>query len=1136
MARYDWPREFRKSPDRLVHRAEHAARSGRRGVTAALTGDLDLLDDVIQANFQEDRMWLPLGPSILINGQAKGNPVVSGRVRDIRISPNGQRIYVGTANGGVWYSADTGLTWTPLGSWGLAAQAVRSGLSLTIGALLVEFGQTGGADDPAKDVVYVGTGEAQPYVKRGPGGHHGGIGILRLNGTLPASLTAPGRNPWTREARNLTGAGIYRLARNPTVTPALDGSATLVAATSTGLWSRSGAFAEDADWQRVEFAPRSFASYATNAYCSDVVWNDRGLWVTLVDTGVSGHDGVYRSTNGLAGPFTAIALPNLKAGARLSLGEAPHATTRMYVLGKRPSPTTSPTDPARNKDHAHLWQIDVSTAAANVREVQNFPVGLFVSKVKLEGGNLIITEYDQSEYDQAIAVRQVGGNDVVTAGGSLELIKDWNAALFDLTITTTGGNLTTNFSAANQTNPAGDATFIGAGIHPDVHFVQNNFDGVTHSLWVGCDGGVFRRFGGNNRSMNAGLATAETGIIASHPTLDGPILAGTHDNGVIQRIGDTLWTLQRKGDGGGCLFHPTKPHQTVMQYIRAVWQFEPDTFIPPGPAVRYLTGSRMTTSEASENKRALFYSKAATAKINADDARLFIGTDRIWYSANWNTPGTQMDWVTIPTLSDPHNARINQDRLTEGGSRSEDPVNVIEIIREGDAGRKFDGLAILVLCKRTVRIFRYAHPNTSAGVGTWTPVADSIVSDRSGVDRPKTKKTGGDDVPNPFVDYLPRKRKSAWTDIAVHTRTNGSETFYVTTTGQVTIASDGTLSGDQHYDTCWWYNGAGRWYPTGLRNTPLNAGSGTGGSPAAAHSVIVDPNDDRIVYVGNRIGVWEGLINTGGTHPSWTWKPAMEGLPQTVVEDLSIFKEATRNVTFLRAALVSRGVWERDISPIPLGVVGRTFIRSLPYDTGRIEMPEAPVDALTNAALDYHSSPDIVLLTSAADRWVKGTLGMPNEADLHSVKIPSSFSKAEHVVYVMVHHRHTTAIAGADIDINVFLQKNAPTGGISGFAINDAWRTAIWETVNGNSPAMPTGLEHVGLFHPDSPVDARTPRAVSFPLDLRFAGSNDHLMLIAVVTSPNNTLPPLSISVFNNLKDLVQQTPNIAVRKFRRTT
>jgi hypothetical protein len=105
MARYEWPKEFTKSADRLAERAESAAASDELGTPPALFGDLDELNDVIQANFDPDRIWMPLGPSILTNGQATGSPVVSGRARTVKVSPNGQRVYVGTANGGVWYSA-----------------------------------------------------------------------------------------------------------------------------------------------------------------------------------------------------------------------------------------------------------------------------------------------------------------------------------------------------------------------------------------------------------------------------------------------------------------------------------------------------------------------------------------------------------------------------------------------------------------------------------------------------------------------------------------------------------------------------------------------------------------------------------------------------------------------------------------------------------------------------------------------------------------------------------------------------------------------------------------------------------------------------------------------------------------------
>ena len=776
---------------------------------------------------------------------------------------------------------------------------------------------------------------------------------------------------------------------------------------------------------------------------------------------------------------------------------------------------------------------------ANIREVQNFPVGLFVSKLKLSGTDFEISEEDQSHYDQAVTVRQSDAdpslaNDIVTVGGSLQSNGGWDAALFDLTITSAGPALTTDFDAANQVDAAKDGTYIGAGIHPDVHIVSNVDSGSAQ--WIGCDGGVFRRFNDVNRSMNAGLASAEPGIIDSHPALDGPVLAGTQDNGAIQRIGDTLWQLQRKGDGGGCLFHPTKPYQRIMQYIRTTWHFKPSTISPPGPANR-TKSEPDTPAERDESKRAQFYSKPATARTNTDNARLFIGTDRIWYSANWDgpppasaastPPPALMSWVTIPSHTDPHpHLNTAQDQLQVSGIA--DRVNVIRVINDGDATKKFDGMSIFVLCAWTVRIFRYSHPDQSATKGTWTPIDDSIISNASDVDRPKTKKND-DDVPNPFVPYLPRKRNSAWTDIAVHQNTNGRETCYVTTTGQVTVASDGTLSGDEHYDTCWWYDGAGKWYPTGLRNAPLDAGNGTGGSAVAAHSVIVDPDNANVVYVGNRIGVWRGEIDTTDTHPGWTWKPAMEGLPQSLVEDLSIFKSA--DTRFLRAALVSRGVWERDISARPVSV-GRTFIRSLPYDTGRVELPAAPVDALTNAPLNYHSSPDIIPLSVGSATWGPG---LPNEADLHAATVPDSFSKALHEVYVMVHHRHTTAVDGADIDINVFLQKDAPVGNISDFAITAAWRTAILGIIRGNSPALPAGLLHLGIFHPASPVDARTPRAVRMPLDLTFDGSNDSVMLIAIVTSADNLLLTTDLAP-GNLNDIVRKSQHIAVRKINRTT
>lgn len=1128
MARYEWPKEFTKSVDRLHERAEHEAGSEASAIPTDLFGDLDDLNDVIQANFDSDRLWMPLGPSIMTNGQATGNPVVSGRARAIKVSPNGLRAYVATANGGVWYSSDAGASWSPVGAWGLAAATERSGLSLTIGEMDVQFGVTGGNDDPDKDVVYVATGEARPTLGQIPGGKAAGIGVLRLKGTITAAVADRGTNPWLREAPNLTGTGIFRLTHDPAAALSFSpaGANTLVAATSNGLWARgSGPFVKDADWSLVSFSKAGFVP-KDGPYCSDVVWNDKGLWVTLVNADT--ESGLWRSTNGIAGPFSHVTLPGLDPSARTSLAPAPHATDRMYVLGKTPSAVADKTG------LAHLWLVDLSHSTAAARDVANFPVGLFTSTVTLTGANFVI-ESDQADYDQAMAVTQDAGADVLFVGGSVKSSgNSWNASLFRLKIsgTAAANTLRTDFAVANQTRDTVDPTYIGQGIHPDVHGVTLNGGNV----WVVCDGGVFRRSpAGVVRSLNAGLATSQPGYIASHPTLDGPMIAGTQDNGAIQRVGDTVWTLKEKGDGGGCAYHPGQPHRMVLQNTRATWKFQPHA-TPPGPVLRSSHPTKMETSE--DVRRSSFYSQPAVARTAAPErARIFVGTDRIWHSPDWGDPATPMTWMTIPSRTDPWNAsdifyNEGMDALTEGASA--DRVVAIEILQQGDLANNFDGQAILVLCQRTVRIFRFV-----AATSTWTTIGASVISTDSGVTdgsvvtRPKRKKREAV-VANPSVPFMPTGRNSAWTDIAVHRNAvQGAETFYVTTTNSGRVKPDGSFEGDSDFDTCWWYNGKGRWYPTGLRNTPLDPAAKTGGSPAAAHAVVVDPVANGIVYVGNRIGVWEGRIDETGPHPTWTWKPAMEGLPQAIVEDLHVFDSA--DGTYLRAALVARGIWERDISAVPFSV-GKTFIRSVSWDTGRAVLPAVALDPIANTAQDYHSSPDILVLPLGPRPWDPG---LPHEADLLNVVVPASLPRAIHDGWIMVHHRHTTPVPGASVNIDVFLQRGAPSGPISGMAVDAVWRKAVQDCVAGNAATavFPAGLSHVGRFHPTLPVDATTPRAVKVPLDLRFAfvgpGSGDHVAVIVVVTSPGNALA-LSDLAPNDLETIVRRSAKVAVRKVRR--
>jgi hypothetical protein len=101
------------------------------------------------------------------------------------------------------------------------------------------------------------------------------------------------------------------------------------------------------------------------------------------------------------------------------------------------------------------------------------------------------------------------------------------------------------------------------------------------------------------------------------------------------------------------------------------------------------------------------------------------------------------------------------------------------------------------------------------------------------------------------------------------------------------------------------------------------------------YSVVVDPDDPRIVYVGTAVGVWRGVLTLGAT-PSWDWQPFNTGLPEAPVQDLTITKwpkNGVPQVKLLRAALQSRGVWE--VAP-GVDVVTATYLRVHPYDSRRI--------------------------------------------------------------------------------------------------------------------------------------------------------------------------------------------------------
>jgi hypothetical protein len=709
MGRYDWPgAPSEPRDDQLALRGNYLQRLWSHvadGLLGSAADDFyDLLAAMAQAALAEaelDRQrWLPIGPSVILRGQASRDPRVAGRVRDIRTSPDGSRVYAASANGGVWFSGDGGQGWAPLGGMATTPDRDargRSANSLVMGCLYIEFGASADAD-----VIYAGSGEpAFDYSAKGiPGGTSSGVGVLKLARTVTAALADPTGNPWEREAPNLTGAGIYRIVRDPD--PAHPEQ--LIAATTLGLFKRDGPFVRNADWTRVSVAPFD-AQNADRVFATDAAWVPAAtapaaaptrLFVSLVNLGDTNRESaVYASQAGASGPFIKIPLAGYTQRKRLALGA---------VMPTAAAPTTHPQVVyvlSGQKNVSQLWRIDGTTA----RVVRGTPPQLFGGS-RTVGGRVLETN-DQSWYDMAVGA-DPSNPAVVYIGGSAEYgSSNWDASLYRGSVTGTAAadNFSFGFQIANVATPNTDGTFVGDGVHSDVHVVRVSDDGAT--VLVGCDGGVFASTSRGSplsfSARNTGLAVTECGFVASHPVHPGLVAAGTQDNGVIRRVGDTVWTQQWRGDGGGVCFHPQPGREAFLvgQYTNVDWSGNGRRFDPPIERQGF-PNDRFS----KEQKRSLFYSgPAAVAGATAGKARLALGSYRVWLTDDWDPlapAAPPMFWRTLPSTNDPYaaaSANFSLDEIDESAG------NVISIkwLDPGTlSGGVFLGARLLVLYERAI--------------------------------------------------------------------------------------------------------------------------------------------------------------------------------------------------------------------------------------------------------------------------------------------------------------------------------------------------------------------------------------------------------------------------------------------------
>jgi hypothetical protein len=488
-----------------------------------------LVSGSLTSQIDASTAWTPIGPTSISNGQALsgGDTSVSGRVTAIVVDPgNANKVYLGTAQGGVWRSLDGGTTWSSI---------FDNAQSLAIGALALA------PSDPT--ILYVGTGEFN-----GCGDCFFGVGLYRID-TVDTTPTLVGPiNPFQTIGNFsyfiFNGRGITKIVVDPT------NPATIFVSTGRGIGgsganslglvggvpslgtrglyrSTNGTSAAPTFQKLVVTIDNSPDSPATgNVDTTDIVMEPgvpNNLLVAVI--GGSATGGIFRTTNALAATptFTQVYPAAIGVRTNLAINKVGSVVTAYAATSETPSKSVTPSCTSNNSGLVRN-QIDPFNSGATSTWA-----------TQLTGGAGFCGT--QCFYDIAIAVNPTNASEVYLGGNAHSTCSDGMKK-------STDGGLT--FTRDDQ------------GLHADAHALYYDATGAT--IFAGNDGGVWKRAANATPATlwtnlnSAPLNTLQFESIAVHPTDRNLMIGGTQDNGTeYQQTSAGNWSNAEGGDGGYCL-------------------------------------------------------------------------------------------------------------------------------------------------------------------------------------------------------------------------------------------------------------------------------------------------------------------------------------------------------------------------------------------------------------------------------------------------------------------------------------------------------------------------------------------------------------------------------------------------------
>ncbi|MEP6788947.1 MAG: hypothetical protein ABJB40_10985, partial [Acidobacteriota bacterium] len=503
-----------ESRSRAIEQMDDQKDAMQKAAAAVSRKDIDLLTAA----------WTELGPNPIPLGQTSGGRVaVSGRVSAIEIDPtDSTKVYVGTAQGGVYRSLDGGATWMPI---------FDGAQTLAIGSLNL---------DPANNWLWVGTGEAN-----GSADSFAGVGLYRIeNVNTVATLVGP-INP-TRNYNNaggaptssgfFTGRSISKIVRIP------GDPSTLFVGVAGGVVGVGGnppfgnnlpplAMRGMVRLSNVTGAPAGITGTrlavstadtglglcafdlpcTVNRNVNDLILDPQDptgnkLIVWLNGTNIAGDGGIYRSTNAMSvAPTFTQTLVTTSTTTSNGRGElrtyVRSGTTVVYVASGEPSNVPS--------------GATICNSSSNFGALRRSDDGGATWSAKLAGGGGFCD--GQCFYNI--------GFDVV-AGAATTTDK--------LLI---GGNTDSGSCSRQQATSldGGATTFTShtTNTHADTHVIKvAPSDG--NIVYRGDDGGVWKSTDGGNTFVtlnNTTMRATQFQSIAVHPTDPNITIGGTQDNG-----------------------------------------------------------------------------------------------------------------------------------------------------------------------------------------------------------------------------------------------------------------------------------------------------------------------------------------------------------------------------------------------------------------------------------------------------------------------------------------------------------------------------------------------------------------------------------------------------------------------------